>query len=384
MTPAIVPPAELGVDPQRVEALRSRVAHAVEKGPLPSAQIALARHGRLLLFETFGAADNATRYCVYSCTKPLVAAAAWKLMGEGLLDVSARVASYLPVFTGGGKEAVTVQDLLCHTGGFPNAVLEAPDWWTSASRLARMATWELEWQPGTQVLYHPLSAHWVLAEIISAVAGQDYRDYLYEQIIRPLGLGALRLGTAVHEGGAIAQLQHVGEPPSARELQALVGTSAGWPDPRDASLLLFNDPAVRELGIPGGGAVSTAADMALFYQALMQNTGSLWDAATLEDAIGTIRVDMPDPMTGCPANRGLGVVIAGDDKFLPYRGMGDKVSPRAFGHQGVGGQVTWGDAATGLSFCLLTNGLDAHAIRSAHLCAAASNRAGACVPRAAQ
>jgi CubicO group peptidase (beta-lactamase class C family) len=75
------------------------------------------------------------------------------------------------------------------------------------------------------------------------------------------------------------------------------------------------------------------------------------------------------------------VVIAGDDRYLPFRGMGNKVSPRAFGHQGVGGQVAWGDPATGLSFCLLTNGLDANPLRSAQLCAAASNRAGACVLR---
>lgn len=381
MDTTVVSPEKMGVDAQRLEDLRGRVAHAVAKGPLPSVQMAVARHGKLVLFETFGAANNATRYCVYSCTKPLVASAAWKLMGAGMLDPGRTVASYLPVFSGGGKEAVTVMDLLCHTSGFPGATMDAPDWWTSASRLARMASWELEWQPGSKVVYHPLSAHWVLAEVISAVAGQDYRDYLYEQIIAPLGLRQLRLGVAMAGGGEVAQLQHVGEPPAAQDLQALFGRPVDWPDLRDESLLLFNDPKVRELGVPGGGAVSTAADMALFYQALMQNTGAIWDAATLEDAISTVYVDFADPVTGCPANRGLGVIIAGDDKFLPYRGMGDKVSPRAFGHQGVGGQVTWGDAGTGLSFCLLTNGLDANAIRSAHLCAAASNRAGACVAR---
>ncbi|NQX90281.1 MAG: serine hydrolase, partial [Halioglobus sp.] len=90
-------------------------------------------------------------------------------------------------------------------------------------------------------------------------------------------------------------------------------------------------------------------------------------------------VDHIDGITGAPANRGLGVVIAGSGKYQPYRGMGGKVSPRAFGHQGAGGQVSWADPLTGLSFCLLTNGLDVNPLRSAHLSAAASNRAGAII-----
>ena len=31
-------------------------------------------------------------------------------------------------------------------------------------------------------------------------------------------------------------------------------------------------------------------------------------------------------------------------------------SPRAFGHNGAGGQIAWGDPETGLSFCYLTDG----------------------------
>ena len=98
------------------------------------------------------------------------------------------------------------------------------------------------------------------------------------------------------------------------------------------------------------------------------------------DLFISVHADAVDPITGCPAHRGLGVVISGSGRYQPYRGMGDKVSSRAFGHQGAGGQVAWGDPVTGLSFCLLTNGLDANPLRSARFCAAANNRAGACIP----
>jgi len=368
----------LGLDGERIDDLRGRVQHAIDKGPLPSVQIALARDGKLALFETLGEADNNTRYNIFSCTKPLVASALWRLMGEGLIDISRAVSHYIPEFADQGKQDVTVEQVLCHTAGFPRAPMGPPAWWTPAGRLQKLRSWRLDWAPGTRMEYHPSSAHWVLAGLIDRVAGGDYRDYIQSRIIEPLGLSGLRLGVPPGEQDDIAVLRRVGEPPQAAELEKLFGSAVEWPGTLDDSLLSFNDPEVRALGVPGGGGVATAADMALFYQALIHNPGKLWNPEILTDATGTVRVDFPDPITGVPANRGLGVVIAGSGRHAAYRGMGSHVSARAFGHQGVGGQVAWGDPETGISFCLLTNGLDANPLRSARFCAAANNRAGAC------
>ena len=368
---------DLGLSITELNKLRSRLQHAIDKGPLPSLQFAVARYGKLALFETLGGADNKTRYTIFSCTKPVVAAAIWRLMGEHLIDIETPVSHYIPGFAENGKRDITVEQVLCHTCGFPRAPLSAPQWWTRAGRIAAMCRWRLNWEPGSRMEYHPLSAHWVLAELIECVSGVDYREYLRANIIAPLGLSDLRLGVAVQDQWDIAPLQCVGTPPTSAEIQALFGSARDWRNAVDQSLLMFNEPEVRALGVPGGGAVSTAADMALFYQGLMRNTGSLWRPQVLADATGRVRVEFADPMTGAPANYGLGVVIAGDDKYSPYRGMGTRVSGRAFGHQGIGGQVAWGDPVSGISFCLLTNGLDANPLRSAQLCAAASNRAGA-------
>ncbi|MFT4518662.1 MAG: CubicO group peptidase (beta-lactamase class C family) [Halioglobus sp.] len=375
-------PDELGLDAARLDDLRGRLRHAIEKGPLPSVQIAVARNGKLGLFETYGEADNSTRFNVYSCTKPIVASAIWRLIAEGLIEIEKPVSHYLEIFGDNEKQAVTVEQVLCHTAGFPRATLGAPQWWSSTERLEAMRSWRLEWEPNSRMEYHPLSAHWVLAQLIEQLTGRDFREYIQAEIIAPLGLEKLRLGVPVTEQEDIAILRHVGAPPDSEELTKLFGATIEWPNTIDDSLLVFNEPEVRALGVPGGGAVSTAADMALFYQGLLHNPNELWDADILADAIGRVRVNFPDPITKVAANRGLGIVIAGSGKELPYRGMGQKVSPRAIGHQGVGGQVAWGDPDSGISFCLLTNGLDANPLRSAQICGAASNRAAVCGKKA--
>src|SRR5687767_6489210 len=99
----IAEPSELGLDPTRVEALRSRIRREIDNGLLPSCQIAVARHGRLALFETLGDATNATRYNVYSATKAWVASVMWQLIAEGKIDVSSKVTELIPEFGTNGK-----------------------------------------------------------------------------------------------------------------------------------------------------------------------------------------------------------------------------------------------------------------------------------------
>ena len=100
------------------------------------------------------------------------------------------------------------------------------------------------------------------------------------------------------------------------------------------------------MGVPGGGGVSTAADLALFYQALLHDPLGMWKPEVLTDVTSTVRNSFPDFM-GTPANRTRGLVVKGDDERSGLRGMGRTVSPRAFGHNGAAGQIAWGDPETG-------------------------------------
>lgn len=135
-------------------------------------------------------------------------------------------------------------------------------------------------------------------------------------------------------------------------------------------------PEALEAGVPGGGAVSTAADLARFYQALLHDPAGLWDPDVLADATGNVRNTFPDQQTGVPANRALSIVIAGDDGQAAMRGFGHTTSPKAFGHGGAGGQIAWADPETGLSFVWLTDGLDRHLLRQWRRTAGIASRAG--------
>jgi hypothetical protein len=72
------------------------------------------------------------------------------------------------------------------------------------------------------------------------------------------------------------------------------------------------DPAVQAVGVPGGGGVMTAADLALYYQAVLHNPGEMWRPDVITDVRSNVRNRLPDVLSGVPANRTLGLVQAGD------------------------------------------------------------------------
>jgi CubicO group peptidase (beta-lactamase class C family) len=372
-------PESLGIDAARLDELRSRVRREIDAGLLPSCQFALARDGRLAAFEAFGDAGSETRYVIFSATKAFVASAAWLLIGEGSLDIERRVASYIPEFATNGKDVVTVEQVMLHTSGFPRAPLGPPAWADRDRRLEAFGRWRLNWEPGTAHEYHPTSAHWVLAELIERISGRDYRDFVHDRVTGALGLPRV-VGIPPDEQGGIAELALCGEPATTDELQAIFGVpELPVAEVTDDALMSFNRFDVRAVGVPGGGGVATAATIALFYQALLHNPGGLWDPDVLADSTGRVRNTFPDLLAlGAPANRALGVVVAGDDGNANRRGFGHTQSPRTFGHNGAGGQIAWADPDSGLSFCYLTNGRDVNPIRDGRRSIGISSRAAVC------
>ncbi|MCB1030718.1 MAG: beta-lactamase family protein [Acidimicrobiales bacterium] len=353
------------LDQAKVDAFLARARREVDEGLLPAAAVAVALDGEVVIEASFGVGLDA-RFVGFSTTKALIAGAIWRLIDSGELDLEAPACKYIPEFASNGKDVVTIENLLTHTGGFPWAPLGPGKCETLELRRQGYGRWRLTAEVGTSFVYHPVAGHWVLADIAGIITGMTHTDAIEELVTRPLGLPRL-LGIAVQDQANIGDCIGVGEVPTPDEMEATFGIRIDIsevlpPDVALNALLTLNDPTARELGVPGGGGIYHARDLALLYQGFMRNPGGLWSDEILQEGTQRVRMNLPD-MMGIPASRSLGLVVAGDDGFGGSRGFGRVASPRSFGHPGAGGQIAFGDPVSGLSMAYLTSGLDQHIIR---------------------
>jgi CubicO group peptidase (beta-lactamase class C family) len=336
--------ATAGVDPTKLETLLRRVRLAVEDGPLPSAQVAVAKDGGLLAFETVGDADPGTRYILQSVGRSVVAGVAWKLLGEGLVRLDERVAEIIPEFATNGKEAVTVEHVLTHTAGFPFAPLGHPKMCDRRERLAAFGKWRLDYAPGTRFQFHLTSAAWLIAEIVERRTGLPFGRYLHEQVVRPLGLSSIELGVPVErQAETVAPMIATDRRSEADE----VDPWGPW---------YLSNPEVLAAGEPSHALVGTAADVALFFQAMEHS--DLWPAGAVAEGRRMRFAERPagDELYGGGDKRtgmGLFVTVAGPDAGgnLPATG-----SAALYGNSGAAYQLAFMDPESGLSFAWLCNG----------------------------
>ena len=374
-------PEAVGLDPEKIAALLTRVQREVDEGLLPAVQVALARHGKLAVLETFGDAGTNSLFCIFSATKAITSAAAWLLIQDGRLATSELVADIIPEFASNGKQEVTVEQLFLHTAGFPSAPFKSLDWNDPKRRMERFHQWVLNWQPGSRFEYHPTSSMWVIADIIERRAGISFQQFVREQIAQPLGLLDLFVGLPESENFRVVPNVHVGDGLTDDDYARL-----GMPKPpvtevTEEAILSFNNPEIRAVGVPGGGGVMGAAELAMFYQGLLHGgagDNQIWKPETMEDVRRVRTGELRDAMFGKLVNRGLGIIIAGDDE-RSYRGFGKTNSAGTFGHNGAGGQLAWADPATGISLGYCTSGHDRNTLRQGRRGVAISSFAAVCL-----
>lgn len=397
-----------------VKNLLAMACEHIDQGVLPAAQLALAYQGELIASEAYGACDTSSRFHMYSAGKPAVSLALMQLASQRYFDINAPVKDILDSFGYNGKHTITVSHVLLHTSGFPDCQVPLNAWLDRPARLEAYKQWGPPTHtPGTQFSYHPTSAHWVLADIITEATGQPYNDVIAELVLEPVGCSNWFSDNITHgsrpPGGDMPAVP-AGEDrtlnsdrapgsniPIGNTINAVtIGTKATddalkhfygvdkLPDFTVTSRLLeaLNMKAFRGSYIPGGGAVACASEVALWYQALMhnkaiRNKADFLSPRTLEDAF-KVRVTYPNWM-GVSVNRSRAFVLAGDDGNSALRGFGHGASREAFGHVGAKGQIAWADPVSGLSFAYFTNGLEENEVivnqRAAALSTAAHHAA---------
>jgi CubicO group peptidase (beta-lactamase class C family) len=303
----------------------------LQRGAFPGAALAVGRRGEIVLEEGFGNTgrgwdsspvdpDN-TVFDLASLTKVVgTTTAVMVLVEDGKMGLDDRVASYLPEFTGSGKEYVTIRQLLTHTAGLP-AGIDVPSGLSRAQALRYVLSAPLATYPGGRMEYSDLGAV-VLYAAAERAAGEPLYHLLDRRVYGPLGMTSTSyvFGTE----GCVR----------------CAGTSRAL---GDAYRGRVHDPIARRMGGIAGnaGLFSTGHDLAR-YAAMLANGGELNGTRVLRAS--TIRqFAMRQPGAG---SRALGWDTGGG---------GARISPMAFGHTGYTGTSIWIDPDRGTWTVLLTN-----------------------------
>ena len=127
---------------------------------------------------------------VYSVSKTFTSVAIGIARGEGLLDLDDRVLEHFPDFVGGaapGVEEITIRQLLTMTAGIDYR-WEDPDSDHPGDVADDFLSTPMHATPGSLFAYRGTNFY-LLSRILSAVTGQDIRDFLMPRLFIPLHIG---------------------------------------------------------------------------------------------------------------------------------------------------------------------------------------------------
>ena len=336
-------PRTVGMSAERLAAIDRVVARGLKAGGYPGAAVVVGRKGASVWEKGFGHLDwsdesdavipESSIYDLASLTKVIgTTTALMVLYDEGKIRLEDPVSKYVPGFTGGWKDSVTLRHLLTHRSGLP----AGRDLWRVARspEEARQMVIEtqLESRPGDRFVYSDLGAD-MLGFVVEAVSGTTLDTFLSERVYAPLGMTDTFFRPADSLKARIAPTEVT--PPRGYPLRGEV----------------HDENAFALGGVAGhAGLFSTAADLSIFAQ-MMLNGGVYNGVRIVADS--TVRLF---------TTRAAGTRALGWDTCDNNGGCGSYLSDRAYGHTGFTGTSIWIDPDREMFVILLTNRV--HAARA--------------------
>ena len=350
-------PEEAGMDSARLERLTEGMQGLVDDGRLAGVVTAVARHGKIVHFESAGYRDmeagaamtNDALFRIYSMTKPITGVALMMLYEEGLFRLSDPVEMHIPelsnlqvaagvdengeLLTEPADHPMTVRELMAHTGGLTYGIFsgsEVDSMYVEADLLnssitlqemvTRLGAIPLRQQPGS--MWHYSVAVDVQGYLVEILAGQPFDDFLDERLFEPLGMNDTDFYVPAEKAERFAQIYTYDE-------EGNLAASEMFGAANDYSV----DPALKS---GGGGLVSSTMDYLKFSQMLL-NGGELNGVRILAPLTvelmhrNQLPRDMADNILGAP-----GTVFG-----LDFAVVTDPVEAESFSQ----GEYYWGGAA---------------------------------------
>ena len=161
-------------------------------------------------------ATDSTRYRVASVTKMFTSVLIMRLYERGLLDLEATIGTYLPNYTGDGRDRVKVSQLLNHTSGIANidaritskeeAIRTGIEHYqrplTIDELIQRYCSGDLVSEPGSVFSYNNAD-YMILGKIVEVLHGKPFDAVLHTELLDPLGMDDTGF---LHQGDIIAGL----------------------------------------------------------------------------------------------------------------------------------------------------------------------------------
>lgn len=331
-------PVIVNMSEERLQQAYRVIEDALKNKAFPGAVCLIARYGKVVGFKAFGDMQiipekvimkKNTFFDLASLTKPVVTATSIMILLEsGLIRLEDKVSYFIPYFSGGAKDDVTIKHLLTHTSGLPDWQPFYKKYQGYENILNAVINTSLVSKPGEVYLYSDLG-YILLGEIVNIISGKTLDVFAEQNIFIPLGMKS----TFFNPG---AELQ---SDCAATELD----------DERGGVVkgVVHDENAFAMGGVAGhAGLFSTAWDLAIFAQ-MMLNGGYY----------GNLRILSPATVNEMTKNQISGIGNEGFGWFTKGNGTsaGDLLSNKAYGHTGFTGASIWIDPQYQLITILLTN-----------------------------
>ena len=293
-----------------------------------------------------------TSQVLFSASKGVLGVCVGLLVEQGRIEPDAPVERYWPEFGAGGKEQVTVRQLMAHEAGLPtiDGGFGLDELVAHEPLVRRLEQQVPFWPPGTAHGYHAATLGTLGRELVRRTTGMTTSAFLAQHVARRLGL-ELWFGLPPEERALVGTLR----PP--REVVVLPEVAVRRGDleslqrrvlPRDAEIMDFVLPPLRDADLPAVSGVATARALARMYAACVGEVDGvrLLSLSTLS-AVTRPGVGGIDVVGLEPSRFGMGFQLP--FPRLPFAGEG------SFGHDGHGGAYAFGDHRLRLGFGFLTD-----------------------------
>ncbi|WP_067465833.1 serine hydrolase domain-containing protein [Actinomadura macra] len=245
-----------------------------------SGVVLLSHRGRTVLSRSYGMADREKgipngeniAFSLSSAGKPFHAVAILQLAQQGKVKLWDTVGTYLEGYAKDIAEKVTIHHMLTGTSGMKTPDEDVRRIFQSQKevheyyeRWARQATPEAP--PGTSSSHSGAEVA-IPAQIIEAVTGKTYWDYVQENIFKHCGM----TGSGFYTRPRWLADEHIAHPymtlADGSQVDAVRNLDKGSPDP----YVLGKNPGRAFIDAPGDGGFATAPDLVRFALALGDGT----------------------------------------------------------------------------------------------------------------